>query len=68
MIWLVAALGFWIAAWGVNIWLANSALAKTMAARIAVPLLFGVTLLVLWEGVVRAFGISPVILPAPSLV
>ncbi len=68
MIWLVAALGFWIVAWGLNIWLANSALSKTTAARIAVPLLFGVTLLVLWEGVVRAFGISPVILPAPSLV
>ncbi len=36
--------------------------------RIAVPVLFGVTLLVLWEGTVRGLGVSPVILPAPSLV
>jgi NitT/TauT family transport system permease protein len=30
--------------------------------------LFGVTLLVLWEGLVRGLNVSPVILPAPSAV
>lgn len=65
---LVLALAFWIAAWGVNIWLANSSWQATRAVRIMVPVIFGLTLLVLWEGLVRGLGISPVILPAPSLV
>ena len=68
MIWLVGALVFWLAAWGANIALANSRQNATLPIRAAVPLVFGLTLLVLWEGVVRGFEISPVILPAPSLV
>ncbi len=66
MIWLIAVLLFWLAAWAMNVWLANSKVAETKAIRIAVPVIFGVTLLVLWEGVVRGLNISPVILPAPS--
>ena len=65
---LILALLFWIAAWGCNIWLANSRWRGTRAVRIIVPMLFGVTLLVLWEGIVRGLGVSQVILPAPSLV
>ncbi|MCC1481262.1 ABC transporter permease [Roseibaca sp. Y0-43] len=65
---LVASLGFWIAAWGANIWLANSRWRSTGLVRLTVPLLFGVTLLVLWEGIVRGLEVSQVILPAPSLV
>ena len=68
MSWLVGALVFWAAAWLANIRLANSRWSETRAVRIAVPLLFGVTLLVLWEGLVRGLGVSPVILPAPSQV
>jgi len=66
VIWLIAALLFWIAAWALNIRLANSRVAEITAVRIGVPVLFGVTMLVLWEGLVRGFNISPVILPAPS--
>jgi len=66
MIWLVCALIFWIAAWLVNIRLANSDASHKTTMRIAIPLLFGFTLLVLWEGLVRGLAISPVILPAPS--
>lgn len=65
---LVLALLFWLAAWGTNVWLANSRWRKTLPVRIAVPLLFGLTLIVLWEGVVRGLEVSPVILPAPSTV
>lgn len=65
MTWLVAALLFWIAAWGLNLRLARS---RSLLARIAVPVLFGITLLVIWEGVVRGLGVKPVILPPPSLV
>ncbi|MEM9967876.1 MAG: ABC transporter permease [Pseudomonadota bacterium] len=68
MIWLGAAMVFWALAWWVNIRLANSAAAHLLAVRVSVPLLFGVTLLVLWESAVHAFDVSPVILPAPSAV
>ncbi len=68
MSWLTGALVFWAAAWLTNIRLANSAWSDSRAIRIAVPLLFGITLLVLWEGLVRGLGVSPVILPAPSQV
>ncbi|NND21344.1 MAG: ABC transporter permease [Silicimonas sp.] len=65
---LALAIIFWIAAWALNVWLANSRWRATRIARIGVPVLFGVTLLVLWEGIVRGLGVSQVILPAPSLV
>lgn len=68
MSWLVFALLFWIAAWALNIALARSRWAARLPVRVAVPVIFGVTLLVLWEGFVRAFGVSQVILPPPSLV
>ncbi|WP_172296770.1 ABC transporter permease [Pseudoruegeria sp. HB172150] len=38
----------------------------TTAARVAVPVLFGVTILAMWELLVRGLEVSPVILPAPS--
>lgn len=66
MSWLVFALVFWALAWAVNAVLANSRWRDTQMVRITVPVLFGLTLLVLWEGLVRGFGVSPVILPAPS--
>ena len=68
MIWLVFALVFWGGAWLGNIRLANSAYSKSPVVQIAVPLIFGMTLLVLWEGIVRGLNVSPIILPAPSLV
>lgn len=68
MSWLVFALVFWVGAWALNAWLANSAYSGTRAVRILIPVLFGITLVVLWEGVVRALGVSPVILPPPSTV
>jgi len=66
VIWLIAAVLFWLAAWALNIRLANSPVAENTGVRIGVPVLFGLTILVLWEGLVRGFDISPVILPAPS--
>ncbi|MDG1128235.1 ABC transporter permease [Rhodobacteraceae bacterium EhC02] len=68
MTWLVIALVFWLGAWAFNAWLANSRWGGQRTARIAVPVIFGITLLVLWEGLVRGLGVSPVILPAPSTV
>ncbi len=62
------ALAFWLAAWGVNVALARSRWRDAFGVRVAVPVLFGAAILALWEGAVRGFGVSPVILPAPSAV
>ncbi|MFO1170798.1 MAG: ABC transporter permease [Hyphomicrobiaceae bacterium] len=65
---VVGIVAFWGAAWWINNGLSNLAL-DGHAARlrdIAVPAIFGVTLLVLWELVVKAFAIPLVLLPAPS--
>jgi NitT/TauT family transport system permease protein len=63
--WVIFALAFWAAAWTANIRLARQ---PGRAARLAVPALFGAALLILWEGVVRGFGVPQVILPAPSAI
>lgn len=65
---LVFAIFFWLGAWALNVWLARSAFAGSRVVRIAIPVLFGLSLLALWEGLVRFFAVSPVILPPPSLV
>ncbi|WP_299704383.1 ABC transporter permease [uncultured Tateyamaria sp.] len=66
MSWLILALLVWLGGWALNSWLAHRG--DNRAVRIAIPLIFGLTLLVIWEALVRGFGISPVILPAPSTV
>jgi NitT/TauT family transport system permease protein len=69
--WIVFALTFWIAAWGINEWLVRlrpEGRATARAIDMAVPLLFGVTLIVLWEGLVRGLGVPEVLLPAPSVI
>lgn len=65
---VLLSLGFWLAAWAGNVRLANSAFARSRAGRIAVPALFGITVLVVWEGMVRGLQVSPVILPPPSMI
>ena len=68
MTWLVGAVVFWIAAWALNARLAGSAFGRGRAGRVLVPVLFGITILVLWEGIVRGLGVQPIILPPPSLI
>lgn len=53
----------WLGAWGLNAWLSRL---NTRFTRILVPLIFGATLLILWEMIVRAYAVPSVILPAPS--
>ncbi|MDJ0825730.1 MAG: ABC transporter permease [Rhodobacter sp.] len=60
------ALGFWISMWWVNTRIAASRWNGTRAARLAVPVVFGVTIIVVWELVVQGLQVSPVILPAPT--
>jgi NitT/TauT family transport system permease protein len=66
MNWLVVALGAWAFGWWINTRLARSSLAKTRGGKLAVPVIFGLTVLLLWEGLVRGLNVSPVILPPPS--
>ena len=66
MIWVIGAVGFWALAWALNVWLAGRV--RSRMGRLAVPALFGLTVLVVWEGLVRGLGVSPVILPPPSMI
>ena len=68
---LWAALAFWVLAWAVNQRLARlefASPAARLAVNLAVPALFGITLLVLWEGITRGLNVSPVVMPPPSMV
>ncbi|KQP97073.1 ATP-binding protein of ABC family transporter [Methylorubrum extorquens] len=70
--------GFWLAAF--LVWLAATLAARDLAAlepgtaagrrlvRLAVPLLFGVLVLVLWEVVVVGAGVPAVLMPPPSAI
>ena len=68
---LVASL-FWIAAWGLNQWLVRIDTGLNWSARrfidLLVPFIFGVTIFVVWELVVRGLEVSPVLLPPPSAI
>jgi len=66
MIWILGVLVFWIAAWILNVWL--SKLPKSALISLLVPAIFGITLIVIWEAVVRGMEISPVLLPPPSAI
>ena len=71
-----AAVGFWmmvLAVWlGAALCVVQLASmrprnqASRRALSLAIPLLFGAVVFYLWEVFVRGFGVSPVIMPAPS--
>ena len=66
MIWLFVG----ILVWGVG-WRINSVLSQrpaTPITRLLVPMIFGVTVIFVWESLVRGLDISKVLLPAPSAI
>ncbi|MEY4780621.1 MAG: hypothetical protein RLZZ607_1934 [Pseudomonadota bacterium] len=63
---ILFALGFWLACWVVNASLARSRFAAQKPVRIAIPVLFGLAILALWQGIVTGLSVPEVILPAPS--
>jgi len=68
---LFGALAFWGVAWFVNERLVRVKSANRVLNRaidIAVPALFGITLLVIWEGVTRGLNVSPILLPPPTMI
>jgi NitT/TauT family transport system permease protein len=64
--WLAFGVVFWLAAWGANEWLVRRR--PSRATNLAVPLIFGATILILWESIVRGFAVPPILLPAPSAI
>jgi NitT/TauT family transport system permease protein len=62
------ALAVWLALWALNVWIAGGPLAGSRLGKLLVPLIFGATVLILWEGLVRGLGVAQVILPAPSVI
>ena len=63
---VIGALAVWAAGWLLNLRLANGPAHDSRAVRLAVPLIFGATLLVMWELIGRGLGVPTVILPPPS--
>ena len=59
---------FWAGALWVNVRIAESRLSGSRAARLGVPAIFGITILVVWEGLVRGLEVPGVILPPPSAI
>ncbi|KEJ89120.1 ABC transporter permease [Sulfitobacter donghicola] len=68
MMYILIALIIWAAGWLLNVRLANGALSDLPAVKIAIPAIFGLTIVIVWELLVRGFEVNPVILPAPSSV
>jgi NitT/TauT family transport system permease protein len=58
----------WCAGWWVNSRLANSPQSQTRLVQLLVPGIFGLTILLVWELLVRGLDVSLVILPAPSVI
>ena len=68
--WIGCAL-VWLVAWGVVELIVARMPERGPAARvwaILIPVLFGATLLFIWEMLVRGFGVSAVILPPPTAI
>jgi len=61
----IAAL-IWGFGWWLNVRLASGPQSDRAIVRILIPAIFGITVILMWEVLVRGFEVSPVILPAPS--
>lgn len=65
---ILFALAIWALGYWVNHRLANGAYSHTRIVRLAVPAIFGITIIALWELLVRGLEVSSVILPPPSAI
>ncbi len=65
MFFIIAAVVIWLVLWVVNVWLVHR---FPGPAVWIVPVLFGIALLILWEGLVLGLSVPFVILPAPSMI
>ncbi len=65
---IISALAVWGAGWFINTRLAGGSMAQTRGIKLLVPAIFGLTILIMWELLVRLLEVSPVILPPPSAI
>jgi len=65
---VILAFIIWILAWFLNVKLADSSLSDSRFIKFLVPTIFGTTIVVVWELLVRGWQVPLVILPPPSLV
>lgn len=68
MIYVILALLIWAVGWSINGWLANGPNACRRSVQLAVPAIFGLTILLIWELIVRGLSVPLVILPPPSMI
>ena len=66
MMWIAIGVISWLIGWRANVWLAAQPTSRF--TTLMVPVIFGLTLVMIWEAAVRGFEISPVLLPAPSVI
>ena len=64
----VLACAVWALGWWINVRLANGPQSDLAGVKVLVPLIFGLTIVIMWELLVRGFDVNPVILPAPSVI
>lgn len=62
----VGALMVWGAGWWLNVRLSNGPQSDQPVVRALIPAIFGITVILVWELLVWAYDVNPVILPAPS--
>ncbi|WP_170324614.1 ABC transporter permease [Ruegeria arenilitoris] len=68
MILVFCAILLWLFGWWLNGRLASGPYADTQMVRFVAPLVFGLTVIGIWELVVRGLEVPLVILPAPSVI
>lgn len=64
--WLVFGAAVWAAGWWINSRLSHRP--KTRLTSLLVPVIFGLTLIAIWESLVRGLDISPILLPPPTAI
>ena len=65
MIALFVAIFVWLVTWWINTRLARN---DGPFINLAIPALFGLAILALWEGITRGFDVPTVLLPPPSMI
>jgi NitT/TauT family transport system permease protein len=62
----IIALTIWAVGWWINGRLANGPRSDSRAISLLIPIIFGVTIIAMWEVLVTMLGVNPIILPPPS--
>lgn len=68
MMLVLLAIAIWLGAWALNVRLSHNTTLRNGAGRLVVPAIFGITVLVVWELLVRGLSVPGVILPPPSAI